>query len=580
MMTYSLIIGVTVLIFLLDLAVPLGVAGGVPYILPVILSYKLENKKFIYIFAISGSLLTVLAFFLSPPGGELWKVITNRMLALFAIWVVAIACIKNRAKKDKLHILTEAINQSPNSIMLTDNDGNIEYVNHAFIRKSGYSEDELIGNNPRLLKSGKNSVDFYRNLWDTITSGKIWTGNIINRRKNGTFYLEYLQISPLTNTLGEISHYFSLRLLDKQLELSEKDTNKLNHTLNQLPQGVLMTDRDGFITFANPSFERITGYALNEVVGMNPNILKSGKQTPQFFEKLWLCITSGESWRGEIYNKKKSGEFYWESVVITPVRNDEKKISHFIALRDDITQEKEKDIHLRQIQKQVMASEKLAAVGQLVAGVSHEVLNPVNIISVHNQLLQRKNKDNPDLQKFCSSLSHEIARIQKIISSLLAFSRMNSVKFEQGDFIGDVENLLNLVEEEYKLDKIEFVRQWCDETFTISYDKDKMRQVYLNLIHNAKYAMPSGGTITVGCKPIVIDGNKFLELIFSDTGVGISDEVQSKIFDPFFTTKPEGMGTGMGLSVIHGIIEEHGGNISVASEEGKGTTFTIRLPML
>jgi signal transduction histidine kinase len=183
---------------------------------------------------------------------------------------------------------------------------------------------------------------------------------------------------------------------------------------------------------------------------------------------------------------------------------------------------------------------------------------------VHNQLLQRKNKDNPELQKFCSSLAHEIARIQKIISSLLAFARMNSVKFEQGDLIADVENLLNLVEEEYKLDKIEIVRQWCDEAFTVSYDKDKIRQVYLNLIHNAKYAMPAGGTITVGCKPVEIEGEHFLELIFSDTGAGISKEIQSKVFDPFFTTKPEGEGTGMGLSVIHGIIEEHGGSISVA----------------
>ncbi|PIQ99227.1 MAG: hypothetical protein COV66_15275 [Nitrospinae bacterium CG11_big_fil_rev_8_21_14_0_20_45_15] len=580
MKKYLPIIGTSIVIFLLDLAIPLGVAGGVPYILPVILSYRLENKRAIYFFAVLGSVLTVLAFFLSPPGGELWKVISNRMLALFAIWVVAISCLKNQTKKDKLHILTEAINQSPNSVALTDKDGKIEYVNRAFIQKSGYREDELIGNNPRILKSGKNSADFYRDLWITISSGNIWTGNIINRRKNGTFYLEYLQISPLKNAIGEISHYFSLRLLDKQLELGEKDMNKLTHTLDQLPQAVLMTDRDGFITFANPSFERITGYSLNEVVGMNPNILKSGKQTPEFYEKLWSCITSGRSWRGELYNKNKKGEFYWESVVISPVRNDKMQISHFIALRDDITQEKEKDLQLMQIQKQVMASEKLAAVGQLVAGVSHEVLNPVNIISVHNQLLQRKNKDNPELQKFCSSLTHEVNRIQKIISSLLAFSRMNSVKFEQGDFISDVENLLNLVEEEYKLDKIEIVRQWCDEAFTVSYDKDKIRQVYLNLIHNAKYAMPAGGTITVGCKPIEVEGKNFLELIFSDTGVGISKEIQSKVFDPFFTTKPEGEGTGMGLSVIHGIIEEHGGSISVASEEGKGTTFTMRLPML
>lgn len=578
-MSIILIIGLSILIFLMDITIPLGVAGGVPHIISVLLSYKLEERKAIPFFAILGSAFTILAFFLSPPGGEVWQVLTNRILALFAIWAVAIACMKIKTQKDNIDILTNAIDQSPNPIAITDKDAKIEYVNPAFLQKTGYSEKELLGNTPRILKSGKHSADFYRELWGTITSGNVWKENIFNKRKNGTLYWESLQISPLKNTQGEITHFFSLRLLDKQMELVDKEVNKLSHTLDQIPQAVLMTDRQGFIVYANPGFEKITGYSLDEVVGMKPNILKSGKQAPEFYGKLWEAISTGKSWRGDYLNKKKNGELYWERAVISPIYSDENEITHFIALRDDITEEKHKELELQKIQKQLIASEKLAGIGQLAAGVSHEVLNPVNIISVHTQMLQRKNKDDSDIQSFCNKVKREIARIQKIMSSLLAFSRKGQVEFETGNIRDCIEGVLTLLEEEYKLDNIKIERDWCDTLMDISFDLDKIRQVYLNLAHNAKHAMPNGGTITVGCRAVKETGKDFHQFTFSDTGTGMTEEIKSKIFEPFFTTKPEGEGTGMGLAVIHGIIQEHGGKIRLESEEGKGTTFIISLPV-
>jgi PAS domain S-box-containing protein len=578
-MPIILIVGLSILIFVTDMMTPLGVAGGVPHIAAVLFAYKLQDRKAIPFVAVLGSALTILAFFLSPPGGEVWQVLTNRFLSLFAIWAVAIACMKIRIEKDRLHIFTDAINQSPNPIAITDKDIKIEYVNTAFLQKTGYSEKELLGNNPRILKSGKHSADFYRKLWETIRSGNVWKENIFNKRKNGTLYWESLQICPLKNTQGEITHFFSLRLLDKQMEAVNKEINTLSHTLDQIPQAVLITDRQGFIVYANPGFEKITGYSLNEVVGMNPNVLKSESQTPEFYKKLWAAILTGNSWRGELLNKKKNGELYWEKVVISPIYSDENIITHFIALRDDITKEKSKDFKFEKIQKQLIASEKLAGIGQLAAGVSHEVLNPINIISVHTQMLQRKTKDDDNIQNYCNKVKHEIERIQKIMGSLLAFSRKNKTEFEKGNIRESIEAVLTLLEEEYKLDNIKVVRDWCDSLEEISFDSDKIRQVYLNLVHNAKHAMPDGGTITVGCREIKEGGKDFHQFTFSDTGAGMSEEVRLKIFEPFFTTKPEGEGTGMGLAVIHGIIQEHGGKIRAESEEGKGTTFIISLPI-
>ncbi len=579
-MLSSFIVGTALLIFLVDILIPLGVAGGVPYIILVLLAYRSDNQKAIPASAFLGAVLTILGFFFSPAGGELWKVLFNRFLALFAIWIVALACLKNKAREKEVQKLTEAINQSPNPVMITDDTGRIEYVNSAFEERSGYLKAELLGQTPRIVKSGKHSPEFYKTLWETILSGKTWQGDIYNRRKNGTLYWEYLQVSPLKDVSGKISHFFSLRLTDKQRELAEKNVNKLTHTLDQLPQAVLMTDLEGIIVFVNPAFEKITGYSKNDILGLNPNLLKSGNQTPDFYKQLWETITTGKYWRGEFHNKRKNGVFYWERAVISPVHNDEGVITHFIAIRDDITCEKEQAILVQKVQKQLATAEKLAGIGQLAAGVSHEVLNPLNIISIRIQMLSKKYPNQPELTPAFQGMLKEISRIEKILSGLLKFARAGSDKFESVSietFIS--EDILPLMEDGLKLNNILIEKKWESPLPQVSVVRDEIRQVFINLLNNSKYAMPNGGKITIALEEILIFRKSYLRIRISDTGEGIKKEYLDKIFDPFFTTKPEGQGTGMGLSVSHGIVEKHGGNLNVESEEGKGVTFIIDLPV-
>lgn len=234
---------------------------------------------------------------------------------------------------------------------------------------------------------------------------------------------------------------------------------------------------------------------------------------------------------------------------------------------------------LNTAQKQILTSQKLAGIGQLAAGVSHEVLNPVNIISVHTQMLERKRKDDPDLQTFCSKLKNEIKRIEKIMSSLLLFSRKGESQYEKIAVGKVIEEVIDFVDNDFSLDNISIETEFCEPYCEVLADKDKMRQVFLNLINNAKHAMPQGGNLILRTQRHILEGCKFARITISDTGMGISQKNLDKVFDPFFTTKMEGKGTGMGLSVVHGIIEEHGGTITVESEEGKGATFSIDLPL-
>ena len=176
-------------------------------------------------------------------------------------------------------------------------------------------------------------------------------------------------------------------------------------------------------------------------------------------------------------------------------------------------------------------------------------------------------------------MENEVDRITKIMGALLSFSRKGNAKRDKVSIKEVIEDLLDLVKPTFNLDNIVIETEFCEPPLQFFADKEKLRQVFLNLINNAKQAMPGGGVLTIKCQRKGATHGKSIDISISDTGKGIAEENQNKIFDPFFTTKPEGEGTGVGLSVVHSIIESHGGSITVESQEGKGTTFNIDLPI-
>jgi nitrogen fixation negative regulator NifL len=493
----------------------------------------------------------------------------------------------HQSKQDREAIdrLSQVAQQIPISVLITDHEGNIEFVNEALTRLSGYSTEELLGKNPRIFKSGESPDTYYRVLWETISQGKEWRGVFHNKKKNGELYWESVLIFSLKDINGKVSSFIGLKediTEKKQLESTLIDHERLiRSVVNNLKDGLIISNTDGNIQLFNKGAEQIFGYRAEEVMDRPVAVLmdESYKEKHDIgfarFNKTKKI--SPDKALMEVVAQKKDGTHV--PIELTLTQMEQRGELLVIGLVRDITKRKEAETRVISVQKQLIAAQKLAGVGQLAAGVSHEVLNPVNIISVHTQMLQRKTKDDANIQNFCDKIKHEIERIQKIMSSLLAFSRKGEVEIKKGNLRDHIESVLGLVEEDYKLDNIKIERDWCDSSVEISFDSDKLRQVYLNLIHNAKHAMPDGGTITVGCREGKDVGKDSHEFTLSDTGTGMSDEVRLKIFEPFFTTKPEGEGTGMGLAVIHGIIEEHGGKIRVESEEGKGTTFIITLPI-
>jgi two-component system NtrC family sensor kinase len=250
--------------------------------------------------------------------------------------------------------------------------------------------------------------------------------------------------------------------------------------------------------------------------------------------------------------------------------------------------------NLTTAKNQILRSEKLAGIGRLAAGVCHEILNPLNIISGYSQTLQMERQDDLALQDDLGSISEEIHRIEKIISGLLKFSRKGDVDLKHAEINDELESVLSIVEGEMSTEGIEVVREFSPDLPKLLLDTDRMRQVFLNILNNAKYAMPNGGKLTVRTQiedpmnslnlairngSTSAEKEKTLKISFIDTGSGIKKEHLEQIFDPFFTTKPEDKGTGLGLSVCYSIIEKHGGILEAKSDGKNGTTFFIELPL-
>ena len=256
--------------------------------------------------------------------------------------------------EEELRKLLRAIEQSPSTVMITDANGNIEYVNPKFTQLTGYTPEEVRGKNPRFLKPDNIPSERYRNLWEIISSGGEWHGEFCNKKKNGELYWEYASISPVRNSKGVITHYIAVKEDITERKKMEDELRKLSHAIEQSPVTVMITDVKGNIEYVNPKFTQLTGYTSEEVMGKNPRFLKPDNIPSETYRKLWETITSGGEWRGEMCNKKKNGDIYWEFASISPVRNSKGVITHFIGVKEDITErkkaEEERNKHIQELE--------------------------------------------------------------------------------------------------------------------------------------------------------------------------------------------------------------------------------------
>jgi PAS domain S-box-containing protein len=364
---------------------------------------------------------------------------------------------------------------------------------------------------------------------------------------------------------------------------AQERLRKLSGAVEQSPVSVVITDTAGAIEYVNPMFTRTTGYTLEEVWGQNPRVLSSGEKPADDYADLWRTILEGKVWHGEFHNRKKNGELYWETASISPIRDALGRITHFVAVKEDVTK-------LRQLEAQYRQAQKLEAVGQLAGGVAHDFNNILAGFMMQLQLMQGNQALDQETQNSLDELQREAMRAVGLTRQLLMFSRRSVLVVNPLDLNEVVANLLKMLSR--------LIGENIDLTFTgksglpkVEADVGLLEQVLMNLVVNARDAMPGGGRITMetqqfqfGRDEAVSDplrrAGLFVCLTVSDTGCGMDDVTQKHIFEPFFTTKEAGKGTGLGLATVHGIVAQHQGWVEVESTVGVGSTFRVLLPAL
>jgi diguanylate cyclase (GGDEF)-like protein/PAS domain S-box-containing protein len=240
----------------------------------------------------------------------------------------------------RLRIFSLALEQSADSVIITDRDRNIEYVNTAFEHTRGFRRDQVLGKSAAMFKTELNDPALYHSFHEALERGEIFRATLTNRRADGMPYYEEVAISPVRDTTGTITHYIANGNNVTERVRSEAELRKLSRAIEQSVSSVIITDPEGIIEYVNPQFTRTTGYAADEVLGGKLNMLKSGHTQPERYQELWSTITQGQVWEGELVNKRKNGELYWELVSISPVRNEHGAITHFVGLQHDISERK------------------------------------------------------------------------------------------------------------------------------------------------------------------------------------------------------------------------------------------------
>ncbi len=364
----------------------------------------------------------------------------------------------------------------------------------------------------------------------------------------------------------------------------EEDLRLRDRAIRAVSEGILITDagqRDNPIIFATPGFERITGYSAAEAVGRNCRFLQGPETDKKSVAQLREAIQGGCPCTVELLNYRKDGSPFWNSLSISPVRNDRGDLMHFVGVQADVTAR-------RGLEEKVRQSQKMEAIGNLAGGLAHDFNNLLTVINGYSELVESQLPDSSPVRGLVREIGQAGERAASLTRQLLAFSRKQVLELKVINLNAVVTNTARMLKRLIGED-IDFNTALDPELGEVEADLGRIEQILINLSVNARDAMPQGGRLTIETRNVELSetyteafpelqAGAYVLLAVTDTGTGIDEKTKTHIFEPFFTTKAVGKGTGLGLATVFGIVKQSGGHVAVYSEPGSGATFKVYLP--
>ena len=463
-------------------------------------------------------------------------------------------------------------------VAVTDASGRITYVNDRFCTISGYTREELVGQDHRMLNSGRHGKEFFREMWGSIGRGKVWHGEICNRAKDGRIYWVATTIVPFLSEGGKPSQYVAIRTDITERRAAEERIAEQAALIDEARDAIQVRGLDQSILFWSKGAERVYGWTAAEAVGRPGDELLQAD--PERFHQALATVRSQGEWAGEILVASKEGTRRVVDSRWTLLRDSHGEPKSILTLDTDVTERKK-------LEQQFLRAQRMESIGTLAGGIAHDLNNVLAPILMSIELL-RLELEAKERAEILDTIESSARRGSEMVSQVLSFARGVEGRRLSVQVKHLIRDVAKIAAETFPRN-IEIRTEIPPNLPPVLGDPTQIHQVLLNLSVNARDAMPRGGTLTYTAQSLVLDDHyaglspearpgRHVVIQVEDTGVGIPSEILEKIFDPFFTTKEPGKGTGLGLSTSMAIVRSHGGFIRVYSEPGSGTRFRVYLP--
>jgi two-component system, cell cycle sensor histidine kinase and response regulator CckA len=549
---------------------------------------------------------------------------------ILAVYLAQKNYILSRLSEHRFRHLMETVQLAAVHV---DTDGTVTFCNDYFLEQTGWSRDEVIG---------KNSFSLFLDGDSGADAAGTEIQELYRRMMRGEFFTPHTEVEITTRSGEKLWFHFNQTLIKNARDeivglsgLGENITSRRkaeaalklqSAALNATANAVLITDPDGIILWCNTAYSELSGYSVSEILGCRPEeLIESGKHDQDFYREMWDTIRLGNVWRGEIINKRRDGTVYPEYETITPVVDSDGVIINFVAVKEDISERRAMQEENQRLTNQLYQNQKIESLGQLAGGIAHDFNNLLVPIIGYAEM-GMTDLDIDEIRSYFQQILKAADRAAGLTRQILAYSRRQVLSLEPvllNALIEDFRDMLGQATRE----NINLNLQLESGLSHFAGDAGQLEQVILNLVLNAADAMPEGGSVLLRTDSVTIrnkadrveifsaegefseqqnyrnptgalapksdsliakafkeildsdiETGKYVLLSVSDSGSGIEPENLTRIFDPFYTTKPRGEGTGLGLSTVFGIVEQHKGRIWLNSTPHVGTIFYCLFP--
>lgn len=524
-----------------------------------------------------------------------------------------------KRQDEQFRLQAAALDAAGNSILITEADGNIVWVNRAFLANSGYTETEAIGKKPQVLRPELHTPEFHAEIWKTLRRGNIWSGTLVSQHRNGTSVTEQTTISPVRDAQGEITHFVTIMKDISHEKALERENLQIHAAIENAEDAIVLADRNGRITYVNQSFFRLFRTRAAGIVSrpLSDLFSRADAVIPQAAQPLDQLLQHG--WEEHLEIDDGNGRSLSVRARVSQIRGKNETQLGFACYLYDLSDEQRRAEERRLMEVRLRQAQKLESIGQLAAGVAHEINTPTQFVgdNIHflgesvKELLSLAEKaeaalaevsteDGPwinlresleaaDLEYLREEIPASLAqategvqRIAEIVKAMKEFSHPGTKDRKLANLNDALTKAATVARNEWKYHaEVEF--DLDPDLAPVLCLPGEINQVFLNIIVNAAHAVKDvveakqreRGLIRIATRQSE-DG---VEIRVTDNGTGIPPDVVDRIFDPFFTTKEVGKGTGQGLAIAYDtVVTKHQGKLYCETAPGGGTTFVIRLP--